>query len=546
MYQDPTQMPGNGSRMDYTQPATGAEGGYNPGGYAPNGYQPGSTWPQSDYAQQGYAQGGFAPNAYPQSGFTQNGYPQSGYTPNSYESTGNYGTGGYTPYSAPAASEPQGYTPWQAPQSQPQGSYIPQTPYSPGYTSPGYQAPTGYAPANDYQPNGYQPQGGYQAPSGYQAPGGYQGYSAYQQMGYQGTQPAQPQGGFDPQHMPLNGGGYVPQPVPVRRQPFLMTDTYLILLGAGLLVLFAAALIVSGPALKIAFACAAAIAIAIFWVKPALLAQNKRMSFSIIFGVLAAVALVVAFTGGATTADPQNTAAPAASAAPTAVLGSETVVTDEGSTGTVSQETPTPGPETTSEEIINERLINFFRFWSVNAYDEMLNLCDPSWRSSVEKPNEELFGLLANRTPLELDTPFENIDGTNDDDNRTVTLTTLIQRNNGKDPARYRLNVTMVKNKDDGQWYVDPRSLRTYENAETPDPATVETPTPTPEPSVDANTTLYYNPDGGSKYHLDPNCKSIHSKYLPLKGKFPYSKINDDQYKNLQPCNVCGAPLRNQ
>ena len=55
---------------------------------------------------------------------------------------------------------------------------------------------------------------------------------------------------------------------------------------------------------------------------------------------------------------------------------------------------------------------------------------------------------------------------------------------------------------------------------------------------------LYYNPDGGTKYHLDQNCKSTHAKYLPMKGHFTYGEINDAKYANLSPCNVCAAPLR--
>ena len=97
---------------------------------------------------------------------------------------------------------------------------------------------------------------------------------------------------------------------------------------------------------------------------------------------------------------------------------------------------------------------------------------------------------------------------------------------------------------DDNQWYVDPQSLKTYETAETQDPATIATPTPTATPPTSASTVLYYNPDGGTKYHLDQNCKSTHAKYLPLKGHFKYSEINDKKYKDLEPCNVCAAPLR--
>ena len=60
----------------------------------------------------------------------------------------------------------------------------------------------------------------------------------------------------------------------------------------------------------------------------------------------------------------------------------------------------------------------------------------------------------------------------------------------------------------------------------------------------DNDVILYYNPNGGTKYHLDQNCKSTHAKYLPMKGTFYYSQINDEEYVNLKPCNVCNAPAR--
>ena len=95
-------------------------------------------------------------------------------------------------------------------------------------------------------------------------------------------------------------------------------------------------------------------------------------------------------------------------------------------------------------------------------------------------------------------------------------------------------------------WYVDPQSLKTYNLAETQDPATAPTPTPSPEPAADANTVLYYNADGGERYHLDAYCRSANEKYLPFKGQFYYSQLTEDKYKELVACNVCGAPLRGQ
>ena len=147
---------------------------------------------------------------------------------------------------------------------------------------------------------------------------------------------------------------------------------------------------------------------------------------------------------------------------------------------------------------------------------------------------------MKNRTPKEF--MLENITGTDADSSRQVTLRIKIDRNNGKEPVIYRMTVLMLK--ENSEWYVDPKSLQTNEVAETTDPNVTPTQAPTPTPYVDANTVLYYNPDGGELYHLDPNCRIINSRYLPLKGHFTYGQINDSPYSELKPCNVCGAPLR--
>ena len=58
------------------------------------------------------------------------------------------------------------------------------------------------------------------------------------------------------------------------------------------------------------------------------------------------------------------------------------------------------------------------------------------------------------------------------------------------------------------------------------------------------STKLYYNPDGGSYYHIDPNCTSLAAKYKPLKAYFMFPELNDASYKELKQCSECGAPLR--
>lgn len=199
--------------------------------------------------------------------------------------------------------------------------------------------------------------------------------------------------------------------------------------------------------------------------------------------------------------------------------------------------TPTPTASLDNDETVSQ-LKSFFYFWSVNKTNEMVTLCAPSWQSSVEDPTRELFVILANRVPLDYE--VEKITGSANDSSRTVTVVANIDKQNAQDPVKYRFSVIMLKEND--IWYVDPKSLTTSEAQDTPTPTPTSTPAPTQE--VSANTVLYYNTDGGSYYHADPNCKRVAEEYLPLKGTFTYSQINDDPYSKLQPCNICNAPLR--
>ena len=62
-------------------------------------------------------------------------------------------------------------------------------------------------------------------------------------------------------------------------------------------------------------------------------------------------------------------------------------------------------------------------------------------------------------------------------------------------------------------------------------------------PETDMNTDMYYNPDGGTKYHTDQRCASVRSKYLPLT-PLKYSTLARYPYTQLSPCSSCKAPER--
>lgn len=60
---------------------------------------------------------------------------------------------------------------------------------------------------------------------------------------------------------------------------------------------------------------------------------------------------------------------------------------------------------------------------------------------------------------------------------------------------------------------------------------------------MDPSASVYYNPDGGEKYHADQNCASVRSRYLPL-SPIRYSALSRYPYTELKPCASCKAPER--
>ena len=60
---------------------------------------------------------------------------------------------------------------------------------------------------------------------------------------------------------------------------------------------------------------------------------------------------------------------------------------------------------------------------------------------------------------------------------------------------------------------------------------------------TDASTPMYYNKNGGKKYHTNACCSSVKSRYLPLSA-ITYGDLSSYPYTQLSPCTTCGAPER--
>ena len=198
-------------------------------------------------------------------------------------------------------------------------------------------------------------------------------------------------------------------------------------------------------------------------------------------------------------------------------------------------------PVTKSESEI--ALENFMEKWRKAIIADMVAYTPSTWRESQgESAQQQLFWKFAQR-PLEDWRQMSAPSGTDTSTARTITVEADV--NYGGEMRTYQYDAIIMN--ENGKWYVDPDSLSSgilkEQSTPTPDPNT--TPTPTPEPTAtpkpSAKTKLYYNKDGGRKYHIEKECYTVDKKYLPL-ASFNYGDLGKKPYNRLEPCDKCHAP----
>ncbi len=300
--------------------------------------------------------------------------------------------------------------------------------------------------------------------------------------------------------------------------------------------------------LRYIFIALCAAAIGIIWYRN-MFSPNPRIAVTLGYALACIIVVVMLFQGNG--GDPRNAQGnPATGQQQT--MTDPSLVTDEAGIPQVTF-TPTPEPTPTIAPIseAQTRLEAFMTNWSGARIEDLVRLVQPSWASAQDNPSNRLFVLLGNRTPLSYN--IEEISGSDSDSSRTVTMTANIDKNNGKDPILYRFMVLMVK--EGGEWYVDPNSLATNDEVANKEETNVVNnsqnttaenwtiaPRQTVTPAPPASQPLYYNPDGGSMYHMDQYCPSVKDEYLPLPGSFAYADLGSHQDKT--PCLRCGAPTQ--
>lgn len=387
-----------------------------------------------------------------------------------------------------------------------------------------------------YQQSGYAQQGG-------QRPQAYYGQPGYGQAQQYGQNPEYSQGHADQQAYPqfnqmgqqvqqgygTGYSGYYSQPQQKRFDIPVDVVGKVILFGV-LPVLFILTLLVDATALKWVFLAGVAGGIILMWLRD-IVGPTMRLTMSLVLGVMAVMALVGALNGQPADAQGSNGGAPQSAGTNQPVFYSAVPT---------SQPTATPAPEETSDGA-EQQLRSFFYLWSVRNHDAMVALTAPSWRATVTDPAKALFALLLNRTPQD---DYEiTMDGTDNDTIRTARVKVTIDKNDGRSSMdRYAFKIIMQK--EDDIWYVNPASLESNEKETATQTVASANTTPTQPPLYTGtpDTILYYNPNGGSKYHLDPDCDSVGKQFKPM-AQFMYVELDKDPYSELSPCQRCGAPI---
>lgn len=319
----------------------------------------------------------------------------------------------------------------------------------------------------------------------------------------------------------------------IKRHVFLS-----VVLSLVLPVLFLVSLILPVSEVRWAFLAITGLSVLSMWILGAFV-RSARNTLTVIYVALAAVIGLALFIQQT----PDAIRANAVRNPPSAVQQDQQALLN-------AMPTETPEPTVDPSSLVSEaqkRLESFFDAWKRNRIQEILVYCSPSWINSTSSPENVLFQNLSGNLPIDYEA--ENIGGSDGSNNRVLTYRAYFQ--DGGETVARRLNVRMVKIND--VWYVDPNSLDMVPiNEEAEQQASIQNSmvintTIAPEVTKDPDApkiVVYYNKAGkGKYYHTSKIPECVDSQWWPLE-ELSYDLLNSQEYKNLLPCQKCGAPAR--
>jgi len=308
-----------------------------------------------------------------------------------------------------------------------------------------------------------------------------------------------------------------------------------IVLSAVLPALFLLCLLIPNLFLRLLFLGAVAVSLVLMWMLKAFV-KSARSTLTVVYAALALVIAVAILVPGGDPVDGGKRGDTPVNAFSNFSVSVPAAPTAE----------PTENPDTqVTLPAAQQRLEEFLAQWALFRVDEMVKYCQPAWVSSQSSPETTLYQMVQGSRPASF--AVENIDGSDGDNTRTITVRVLFNENDNTQVWK-RLQVLMFRVND--VWYVGPQSLggvvinESGQEGPAPTmPASTIAPTATPNPDGSNAVTVYYNKEGGKYYHAMPNCPAVDERYWPL-SSFSFDLINSQEYKNLVRCPRCNPPER--
>lgn len=295
-------------------------------------------------------------------------------------------------------------------------------------------------------------------------------------------------------------------------------------------------------------------ALAVMWLIRAFLFPG-RLILSAVYGLALIFTLVTALSAGTPkNRVQQHTDFLNTTSIPVSTPAFSSMYNTMGTSAPVSEQMPEEDPavsavydgqgdraEKSGAEIVLE---NFMEKWRKSIVADMVELTSPAWRAEQDNASQQLYWKFGQKPLVEWSQQSQPT-GTEASTARTITVVADVNYNGAVRTYQYDAVVLLENDK----WYVDPNSLSSGvlvpKPDPTPDPNATPTPEPTntPEPTTNPKTKMYYNKNGGSFYHAEPECTSVGKKYLPL-ASFEFSKLSESPYNKLKPCSECDAPSK--
>ncbi|MCL1795381.1 MAG: phage holin family protein [Clostridia bacterium] len=195
-------------------------------------------------------------------------------------------------------------------------------------------------------------------------------------------------------------------------------------------------------------------------------------------------------------------------------------------------------PSNGAEQVLH----GYLQMWSEKNFEGMVQYTSRSWQQQLKTPPSRQLSYEHSRWEIQNWTMSPQPEASTASVSVIVVEANLIKGTSDRTPASCRYTASVIL--DGGAWYVDPDTLRG-----TPIPSGLQENLPEPEyvqsnalaePTISPSLTLWYNPDGGQKYHLRQNCPDINPKFHSKMLSFSYSEVGE--HSKLRHCTTCEAP----